>query len=85
MDRPEDVTRVKVYTNQPSVALYNNDKLVEKKTGEYVFEFEVRLEKENYLRAEAGKFGDVAFIRKVDRPNPEYKLSEKSSNSANWV
>ena len=85
VDRPEDITRVKVYTNQPSVALYNNDKLVEKKTGEYVFEFEVRLEKENYLRAEAGKFGDVAFIRKVDRPNPEYKLSEKSSNSANWV
>ena len=85
VDRPEAVTKVKVYSNQPKVALYNNGKLVAEKTGEHVFTFEVSLEAENNLKAVAGSFEDTAFIRKVDKPNPAYKLNVKSSNSANWV
>ena len=85
VDRPEEVTTVKVYSNQPKVALYNNGSLVEEKNGEHVFTFEVCLEAENQLKAVAGEYEDAAFIRKVDKPNPEYKLHVKSSNSANWV
>ncbi|MBR4059082.1 MAG: glycoside hydrolase family 2 protein [Lachnospiraceae bacterium] len=85
VDRPEAVTKVKVYSNQPKVALYNNGKLVAEKTGEHVFTFEVSLEAENNLKAVAGSFEDTAFIRRVDKPNPAYKLNVKSSNSANWV
>ncbi len=85
VDRPEAVTKVKVYSNQSKVALYNNGKLVAEKTGEHVFTFEVSLEAENNLKAVAGSFEDTAFIRKVDKPNPAYKLNVKSSNSANWV
>ena len=85
VDRPEAVTKVKVYSNQPKVSLYNNGKLVAEKSGEHVFTFEVSLEAENNLKAVAGSFEDTAFIRKVDKPNPAYKLNVKSSNSANWV
>ena len=85
VDRPEAVTTVKVYSNQPKVALYNNGQLVSEKTGEHVFTFEVTLEAENHLKAVAGSCEDTAVLRKVDKPNPAYKLSVKSSNSANWV
>ena len=83
--RAEAVTKIKVYSNQPKVALYNNGKLVAEKTGEHVFIFEMPLEAGNNLKAVAGEFVDVAFLRKVDKPNPAYKLNVKSSNSANWV
>ena len=85
VDRPEAVTKVKIYSNQPEVTLYNNGKLVAEKTGGHVFVFEVTLEAENNLRAVAGGFEDTVLIRKVDKPNPAYKLNGKSSNSANWV
>ena len=85
VDRPEAVTTVKMYSNQPKVALYANGKLVEEKDGDKVFEFKVPLEGEVELRAEAGGCADQCAIRKVDAPNPAYKLQGKSSNSANWV
>ena len=85
VDRPENVTKVKVFSNQPKVILYNNGQLVAEKTGEHVFEFEVSLEKENHIKAVAGSCEDTTFLRKTDKPNPDYKLSVKSSNSANWV
>ena len=85
VDRPEAVTKIKVYSNQPKVVLYNNGKLVAEKTGEHVFIFEVCLEEENHIKAVAGIFEDSALLRKVNEPNPSYKLSGKSSNSANWI
>lgn len=84
-DRAEAVTTVKVFSNQPKVSLYNNGKLVAEKTGRYVFTFEVILEKDNDIKAVAGEFEDRMVLRKVDKPNPAYKLNAKSSNSANWV
>ena len=84
-DRPESVTTVKVYSNQKEVALYANGKLVEEKSGDKVFEFQVPLEGEVALYATAGKCTDQCVIRRVDTPNPAYKLRGKSSNSANWV
>ena len=85
VDRPEAVTTVKVYSNEPRVALYANGELVEEKSGDKVFEFQIPLEGEVRLRAAAGKCADQCAIRRVDVPNPAYKLQGKSSNSANWV
>jgi len=85
VDRPEDETAVKVYSNQRKVALYANGKLVEEQTGEKVFTFRVPLNGTVKLEAKAGKLTDTAELRHVDRPNPAYKLSSKSSSSANWV
>ncbi len=85
VDRPEVVTTVKVYSNQPKVALYANGKLVEEKAGDKVFVFQVPLEGSVELKAVSGKRTDRCTIRRVDAPNPAYKLQGKSSNSANWV
>ena len=85
VDRPEAVTTVKVYSNLPRVSLYANGKLLEEKSGDKVFEFQVPLEGEVELEAVSGKYEDICTIRKVDEPNPDYKLQGKSSNSANWV
>ena len=85
VDRPEAVTTVKVYSNQPKVALYANGKLVEEKAGDKVFVFQVPLEGSVELKAVSGKRTDRCTIRRVDAPNPAYKLQGKSSNSANWV
>ncbi len=85
VDRAESVTDVTVYSNQPKVALYANGKLIEEKTGDKVFKFKVPLDGEVKLEAKVGKLSDTARIRHVDTPNPDYKLSVASSNSANWV
>ncbi len=85
VDRPEAVTTVKVYSNQDKVALYADGQLIEEKTGDKVFEFQVPLEGEVELEASAGKFMDRCRLRRVEEPNPAYKLQGKSSNSANWV
>ena len=85
VDRPEAVTKVKVYSNQKKVALYANGKLVEEKFGDKVFVFKVPLEGSVELKAAAGDYSDQCTVRRVDTSNPAYKLHSKSSNSANWV
>ncbi|MCC8183092.1 MAG: glycoside hydrolase family 2 protein, partial [Clostridiales bacterium] len=85
VDRVESETTVKVYSNQPEVALYVDGKLVEKKSGSHVFTFTVALTGQHEIRAVAGDQEDTSVIHKVDTPNPAYTLSAKSSNSANWV
>ena len=85
IDRAEDVTTVKVYSNQEKVALYANGELIGEQEGEKVFTFQVPLEGKVELEAEAGRFTDRCVIRRVDEPNTAYQLQGKSSNSANWV
>ena len=84
-DREEALTAVKVYTNQPRVSLFVNGVFKEEKTGNKVFEFQVSLSGETHIKAEAGACSDQAVFRKVDRPNPAYKLVKGKSSSANWV
>jgi len=85
VDRPEATTTVKVYSNQPQVALYADGKLVAEQTGKHVFTFQVPLGKETVLQARAEGVVDSCVLRRVDQPNPAYQLQGKSSNSANWV
>lgn len=85
VDRAEDVTTVKVYSNQKSVELYANGKLLEKKTGDKVFEFRVPLKGEMRLEAVSGECRDQSVIRRVERPNPAYTLKKSSGKSQNWV
>jgi beta-galactosidase len=85
VDRVESQITVKVYSNQPEVSLYCDGKLVDTKKGSHVFTFNLSISGEHQLEAVAGACKDSAVVRKVDTPNPSYKLSSKSSNSANWV
>lgn len=85
VDRPEKVTTVKVYSNQPKVALYVNGKLLEEKSGQKVFTFRVPLNGTVKLKAVAGSCTDSTALRHVETPNPAYKLKKGKSTSANWV
>ena len=85
VDRTEAVTQVKVYSNQPEVSLYCNGELLETRKGDKVFTFQVPLEGEVRLTAEAGPLRDECVIRRVARPNESYKLKKGKSTSANWV
>ena len=85
VDRPEKITTVKIYSNQPEVTLKVNGKVFEKKTGDKVFTFKVPLNGEVKLEAVAGACCDNAVIRYVDKPNPAYKLGKDGGNGGNWT
>ncbi len=84
-ERTDEIATIKVYSNQKEVALYNNGKLVEKKKGQHVFCFRVPLEQENHIKVISKDLEDKMTIYKTKKPNPNYQLRDKSSNSANWV
>ena len=85
VDRTENEIEVKVYSNQGTVALYADGKKLGEQTGEHIFTFRLPLTGEVHVKAVAGDRIDEAVFRHVDTPNPAYKLSRASSNSANWV
>ena len=84
IDRVEDVTKVTVYSNQPSVELFANGvSLGVKETDDHFFYFEVPNAGETRLEAVAGECRDESVIRKVDTFNEDYRLKEKGA-ILNW-
>ncbi len=85
IDRVEDVTKVKVYSNQPEVELFANGVSVGKQTKSELpfFTFEVKNEGETAITAKAGGLEDTATIRKVDKPNEAYIMKEEGE-VINW-
>ena len=84
-DRTENEIEVKVYSNQKNVTLYVDGERLAEQEGEHIFKFRVKLNGETKVQAVAGDSIDDAVFRKVDAPNPDYKLTKKNSTSANWV
>ena len=85
VDRMQSEIEVKVYSNQKNVSLYVNGEKLGEQEGEHIFKFRVKLNGETKVQAVAGDSIDDAVFRKVDAPNPDYKLAKKKSTSANWV
>ena len=84
IDRTEDVTKVTVYSNLPSVELFANGvSLGVKEAADHFFYFEVPNVGETKLVAVAGECKDESVIRKVSEPNPAYILTEKGA-VLNW-
>ena len=84
VDRPEDVTVVTVYSNQPVAELFANGVSLGKKSAEdHFFRFEVPNVGETTLIAVAGECKDESLIRKVDKMNPDYILREQGA-VLNW-
>ena len=73
------------YSNPKQVSLYVNGEKLREQEGEHIFKFRVKLNGETKVQAVAGDSIDDAVFRKVDAPNPDYKLTKKKSTSANWV
>jgi len=85
VDRAEEGTTVKVYSNLPEVTLYANGREVATKTGDKVFTFRLPLKGEVKLEAVAGDCRDEITIRYVKKPNPAYKLGKNSGSGGNWT
>ncbi len=85
VDRCEDTTMVKVYSNCGRVKLLANGKQVAELAGDKVFTFQVPLKGEVKLEAIAGSCHDEAVIRHVDAPNPDYVLKKGEGVGKNWV
>jgi len=84
IDRVEDVTKVTVYSNQPSVELFaNGESLGVKEAEDHFFRFEVPNVGETQLLAVSGDLKDEGMIRKVDQFNEDYRLKEAGA-ILNW-
>ncbi|MGN0298749.1 MAG: glycoside hydrolase family 2 TIM barrel-domain containing protein [Lachnospiraceae bacterium] len=86
--RAGETTQIRVYSNQPTVALYLNGKLAEEQSASKVFVFTVALaEGFNILKAVAGDVKDTMTIEKVEKEPSIYVLPEvndRAEGVANW-
>ncbi len=83
VDRAEEVTEVKVYSNQPSVALYVDGRLIQEQKGSRIFRFEVPLSGTHRITAQAGACRDEITVKKTAEPNKDY-LFVKEGDIVNW-
>ena len=83
VDRMENVTEIKVYSNFPEVTLYVDGNLFVTQRGQRVFKFNVPISGEHSIEAKAGDCSSVIFIRKVVEQNPEYAFVKKQ-DVVNW-
>ncbi len=83
VDRAEESTEIRVYTNQPEVSLYCDGTKIGQKEGAYIFRFELPLSGGHIIEARAGELTDTIRIRKVGSPNPDYAMT-CSDSVANW-
>lgn len=81
-DRPEEVTEVKVYSNQPEVTLLVDGREFATQTGDKFFRFQVPITGAHTIEARSGELTDAIAIRKVDKPNPDYSVT--GSEVVNW-
>ena len=86
--RAGETTEIRVYSNQPSVALSINGTLIEEKSADKVFVFHVVLEKGfNFVLATSGNLKDSMTLEKVDKEPSIYVLpevNERAEGVANW-
>ena len=85
VDRVEDVTKVTVYSNQPSVELFANGISlgVQQHNGLPFFYFDVPNVGKTELKAVAGECTDESVINKVEEFNEAYRLVEEGA-ILNW-
>ena len=86
--RAGETTEIKVYSNQPTVALYLNGKPAGEQSADKVFVFEVALEEGfNMVTAVAGDIKDSMTLEKVEKEPAIYVLpevNERAEGVANW-
>ncbi len=84
VDRTEDVTEIKVYSNLDEVSLSVDGKHFATQTGHVVFSFQVPITGEHTISAQAGDCASVMLVRKVDAPNPAYTKPGRAASVTNW-
>lgn len=83
VDRTEDVTEIKVYSNEQSVTLFVDGVERETAEGSKVFKFEVPITETHKIRAVSGACEDEITVKKVEKSNPDY-IFNKQGDVVNW-
>ena len=83
-NRCEETTEIKVYSNCPTVRLYDNGALVGEQIGKTVFRFSLPLTGEHRLFAEADGCSDTMTVRRVDAPDERYLFNKAAATVSNW-
>ena len=83
IDRAEETTEIKVYSNCSEVTLCIDGREAETKSGKTIFTFAVPLTGEHKIEAVSGACRDEMTIRKVAEPNPGYSFGD-AGNVVNW-
>lgn len=83
VDRTEDVTEVKVYSNQSKITLVVDGKEFETQTGKTIFKFNVPISGEHKITAIADSCTDSITVKKVEEENQDY-IFIKRSLVTNW-
>ncbi len=85
IDRAEDVTEIKVYSNLREVSLLVDGKEFAAQAGKHIFTFLVPINGEHTITAtgNAGQLTDTIHIRKVAEPNPDYRFGT-AGDVTNW-
>ena len=82
-DRTEDVTEIKVYSNQKKVTLFVDGEEKETLEGAKIFRFEVPLTGTHTIKAVSGELSDEMIVKKVTEPNADY-IFNKQGDVVNW-
>ena len=72
VDRHEDTTEIKVYSNQSTVTLYMDGVEVGVVEADKIFKWSVKITGEHTFTAKSGNLSDTMTIRKVAEPNMSY-------------
>ena len=83
VERTEELTEIKVYSNQSSVTLYVDGNEVETLIGHVIFTFHVPLIGTHTIEVKTDNCSDAMQIKKVSTPNPAYTYV-KTSPVLNW-
>ena len=84
INRCEEETEIKVYSNQPHVKLYVDGAFVGEQDGETVFRFRIPLLGEHLIEAFAGDAHDSMCIRRVSEPDESYIFNKAAVSVTNW-
>ncbi len=76
VDRAEDRTEIKVYSNLPEITLHVDGAAVQTKECRKVVSFSIPLTGEHTVTASFGEYTDTMTIRRVAEPNPEYYMGQ---------
>lgn len=72
VDRHEETTEIKVYSNQRTVTLFMDGAELGTVEADKVFKWSIKITGEHTLTAKSGDFSDTMTIRKVAQPNMSY-------------
>ncbi len=86
-ERPDKVTKIKVYSTEKEVTLIVNGKtFATKKSDDHVFTFKVPMEEVLKVEAVCGRLKDTAIFKKADKMPEKYILpKKKNKQKSNWV